>query len=57
MYLNPSLQIGIIGQHYKSGDVVPIQAKITANHLGFVSFKLCPLGRVGERVTQQCLDK
>lgn len=47
---------GIIGQTYTAGQVVRMTVQITANHLGYFIFKLCPKQSAGELVTQECLN-
>ena len=48
---------GIIARTYSQGDVITVTVRITANHLGYFTFKLCPNDNVKKEVTQECLDK
>lgn len=48
---------GIIGQHYRVGEIITVKAKITANHKGYLTFKICPVNNPNTKVTQSCLDK
>eukprot|EP00916_Digyalum_oweni_P010566 GHVL01017645.1.p1 GENE.GHVL01017645.1~~GHVL01017645.1.p1 ORF type:complete len:233 (+),score=23.36 GHVL01017645.1:411-1109(+) len=47
---------GIIVKTYSKGDVIDVAVKITANHLGYFIFKLCPNNDVTTEATQECLD-
>ncbi|XP_033737735.1 uncharacterized protein LOC117325543 [Pecten maximus] len=46
-------------KQYDSGDTIPVVVRITANHLGFFDFKLCPSANKTRRTTEleQCLDQ
>ncbi|XP_005096033.1 uncharacterized protein LOC101845159 [Aplysia californica] len=46
----------IITGRYQQGADVTFTATITANHLGWFEFRVCPVG-IGEKVTQACLDR
>ncbi|XP_060075035.1 uncharacterized protein LOC132554743 [Ylistrum balloti] len=48
---------GIIGRHYTSGQTIDINVEITANHLGYFEFRLCPNNNVNKAATQECLDQ
>ncbi|KAK7107064.1 uncharacterized protein [Littorina saxatilis] len=48
---------GFIVRNYVQGDVIHVTVRITANHLGYFVFKLCPNNDVEREVTQACLDK
>ncbi|XP_067944772.1 uncharacterized protein [Watersipora subatra] len=48
---------GIISRHYKKGAVIDVEAKITANHLGQIAFKICPVNNKNSKVTQECFDR
>ena len=47
---------GIITRSYDIGQVVTIGVQITANHLGWMEFRLCPHDDPTTPVTQDCLD-
>ncbi|XP_041377639.1 uncharacterized protein LOC121390010 [Gigantopelta aegis] len=47
---------GIIGRTYVEGELISVVVKVTANHLGYFEFRLCPLDSRTPRVTQSCLD-
>ena len=47
---------GVIVRTYHQGQVFSVAVKITANHLGFFIFKLCPNNNVTKEATQECLD-
>ncbi|XP_067005045.2 uncharacterized protein [Anabrus simplex] len=46
---------GTIAKTYKAGEVVRVEAKITANHRGYFEFRLCPLKEKME--TDECFDQ
>lgn len=48
---------GIIMRTYRSGDVIDAIVNLTANHLGWIEFRLCPHDKNDQTVTQECLDK
>merc|ERR1712141_176516 len=48
---------GIIVKTYEKESVIPIDVDITANHLGWIEFKLCPWNNPTVPITQECLDK
>jgi len=47
---------GVIARTYTSGQVITTVTNIVANHLGYFTFKLCPV-QPGVKVDQECLDK
>lgn len=48
---------GIIAKTYEEGSEMDITVHLTANHLGFFEFRLCPNNNYKARVKQACLDK
>ena len=48
---------GVIVKTYEQGKVIDVAVKITANHLGYFLFKLCPNNDVRKEATQECLDE
>lgn len=48
---------GTITRVYKQGDMIKIAVEITANHLGWFEFKVCPADGSNKEVSQSCLDK
>jgi hypothetical protein len=49
---------GIIGRIYESGELINTTIDITANHLGYFEFRLCPISHHRQhRLTQRCLNK
>ena len=48
---------GIITRHYRTNQTIPVTAQITANHLGYIEFRLCPNNDVTTAVTHACLDQ
>lgn len=47
---------GIIVRSYQQGQVIDVKVELTANHLGYFVFKLCPNNNVQVEATQECLD-
>ncbi|XP_062605206.1 uncharacterized protein LOC134266995 [Saccostrea cucullata] len=48
---------GFIIRTYRSGEDIEVVVNLTANHLGWMEFKLCPHDNTDQPVTQECLDK
>jgi len=48
---------GIITGEYQSGSVIDVQVEITASHLGYFEFRLCPQNNPLVPATQECLDQ
>ncbi|XP_067686943.1 uncharacterized protein [Haliotis asinina] len=48
---------GTIGATYVQGLKVTVTVEITANHLGWFEFRLCPVNDMKVRATQECLDR
>ncbi|WAR03583.1 hypothetical protein MAR_010141 [Mya arenaria] len=48
---------GTIVRKYKMGQVVTMKVDITANHFGWMEFRICPNNNVNVPVKQACLDK
>ncbi|XP_071795999.1 uncharacterized protein [Asterias amurensis] len=48
---------GIITGTYASGKVIEIQPDVTANHLGWIEFRLCARDSRSTPLTHQCLDQ
>lgn len=48
---------GIITGNYTNGQVFNVSVQLTAAHLGYFEFRLCPHRNISEPVTQDCLDK
>ncbi|KAH8086728.1 hypothetical protein JL720_7171 [Aureococcus anophagefferens] len=40
-----------------AGSTVDLQALVTAHHLGWFEFRLCPMDAMGEVLTQECLNE
>ncbi|XP_046562529.1 uncharacterized protein LOC124271419 [Haliotis rubra] len=47
---------GTISKTYQSGDRITIQVIVTANHMGWFEFKLCPNNNPAKAATKECLD-
>ncbi|KAJ8319999.1 hypothetical protein KUTeg_001586, partial [Tegillarca granosa] len=48
---------GILSSEYFTGDVIDLGVQLTANHLGYFEFRICPTNDAKVPVTQKCLDK
>ena len=48
---------GFIVQEYKQGQTINVTVEVTANHLGFFEFRLCPVNNVKVRATHECLNR
>ena len=48
---------GIITRRYESGQIIDLAVDITANHVGYFEFRICPNDNFKKPVTQKCLDK
>ncbi|XP_064596455.1 uncharacterized protein LOC135463065 [Liolophura sinensis] len=48
---------GVIVRHYRQGQTIQIHIELTARHLGWMEFKLCPTNDAKRIATQQCLDR
>ncbi|KAK3877591.1 hypothetical protein Pcinc_017706 [Petrolisthes cinctipes] len=48
---------GVITAQYRSGQVIPITIRISANHGGWFEFRLCNNNNPRARDSQQCLNK
>ncbi|XP_045212254.2 uncharacterized protein LOC123563489 isoform X2 [Mercenaria mercenaria] len=48
---------GIIVRKYSPGEVITVVIELTANHKGWMEFKICPNDDPLKTVTQECLDR
>jgi len=48
---------GIIVREYQPGQVIAVTSHITANHVGFVDFRLCSNNNILQDPSQECFDK
>ncbi|KAK7108850.1 hypothetical protein V1264_016512 [Littorina saxatilis] len=48
---------GTIGRKYSQGQTIDVTVEVTANHLGWFEFKLCPNNNPKKEATQDCLDR
>ncbi|CAF5009883.1 unnamed protein product, partial [Rotaria sp. Silwood1] len=48
---------GTIVGTYRSGAVMDVRIEMMANHLGWFTFKICPVTDNAVEVTQECLDR
>ncbi|CAF3777853.1 unnamed protein product [Rotaria sp. Silwood1] len=46
-----------IVRNYVSGSLIDVKILLTANHVGFMELRLCPILDSSSEVTQECLDK
>ncbi|XP_037091408.1 uncharacterized protein LOC119111708 [Pollicipes pollicipes] len=47
---------GYLVRNYTVGSEIEVTVQITANHLGFFQFKMCPVTGFQTEATQECLD-
>jgi len=47
---------GVVTRTYKAGQTIEVVTNIVANHMGYMTYKVCPF-QEGVEVTQECLDK
>ncbi|CAL1678311.1 unnamed protein product [Lasius platythorax] len=48
---------GTIVKTYKPGQMIELVARITANHMGFFQYSICPLNHGKELETEECFAK
>ncbi len=48
---------GVIARKYEKNQVIKIRVELTANHMGYFTFRLCPNNNVKKPATQKCLDQ
>ncbi|XP_064614474.1 uncharacterized protein LOC135478132 [Liolophura sinensis] len=48
---------GILVRTYSQGETISVHAELTANHKGWMEFKICPNNDVNKIATQACLDQ
>ena len=48
---------GTIVAGYHSGETITVKIDLTANHKGFIEFRLCPNNDVTTDPTQDCFDR
>ncbi|KAK3104862.1 hypothetical protein FSP39_011917 [Pinctada imbricata] len=48
---------GTLTRRYKMGDVITLQADLTANHKGFMEYHLCPLNQSHAPLSFECFKK
>ena len=48
---------GVIVRRYSPGELITVTSHITANHVGFVEFRLCPNNNVDQDPDQDCFDR
>ena len=47
---------GVIVRQYRPGQIIRVTSHITANHAGFVDFKLCRNNNINQDPSQDCFD-
>ncbi|XP_042873807.1 uncharacterized protein LOC122254270 [Penaeus japonicus] len=48
---------GVIVKKYKHSSIVNLGVQLTANHMGYFEFRLCPHNQPNKPVTNECLDQ
>ncbi|XP_076825221.1 uncharacterized protein LOC143470825 [Clavelina lepadiformis] len=49
--------LGIITRKYQPGEKIDVKVEITAPHIGYFEFRLCPWNNVNEPITHECLNR
>lgn len=49
--------LGVIVEEWKAGQIVELGVELTANHMGYFEFRLCPHNNPRYPVSNDCLDK
>ncbi|XP_037092403.1 uncharacterized protein LOC119112351 isoform X2 [Pollicipes pollicipes] len=47
----------IIVEKYSKGAIINAKVQLTANHLGYFEFSICPVHGMAAEATQECLDR
>ncbi|OWF44011.1 Zonadhesin [Mizuhopecten yessoensis] len=48
---------GMITRKYSEGQIIDLDVEVTANHMGWFEFRVCPNNNVKKAATQECLDQ
>ena len=48
---------GIIVRKYEVNQVIKVRIELTANHMGYFEFRVCPNNALKKPASQMCLDK
>lgn len=48
---------GIIVRKYEVNQVIKVRIELTANHMGYFEFRVCPNNALQKPASQMCLDK
>ena len=48
---------GIIVRKYEVNQVIKVRVELTANHMGYFEFRVCPNNALKKPASQMCLDK
>ncbi|XP_068241170.1 uncharacterized protein [Palaemon carinicauda] len=48
---------GVISKVYRQGQIITVTVHLTANHMGWFEFRLCPNNNPKQYVKQRCLNK
>ena len=48
---------GVIVREYSEGQVIDATIEVTANHMGYFTFKICPNNDLTKDPTQDCFDQ
>ena len=48
---------GVVVREYQPGQVIPVTSHITANHVGFLEFRLCSNNNLTQDPAQTCFDR
>ncbi|XP_078484335.1 uncharacterized protein LOC100181283 [Ciona intestinalis] len=48
---------GFVTRNYQRGQLIPVTVELTAPHLGYFEFRICPWNNFEKPVTHECLDR
>ena len=47
---------GVIARKYQKDQTIKVRVELTANHMGYFEFRICPNNKPTKPATQKCLD-
>ena len=48
---------GILVRKYQRGQPIKVRVELTANHMGYFEFRICPNNNPAQVASQRCLDQ
>ena len=52
-----TIEILLLRRNYRPGQLIDVTIEITAAHLGYFEFRLCPWNNIHEPITHECLNQ